>query len=71
MKKVLKIGSALLLLVVILAASQCTKKADADTCKTCKAKGGVDQGTIQKQVCTPAEEQEFRDANAGRTITCN
>jgi hypothetical protein len=75
MKKTLKIGSSLLLAIIVLTVSQCAKKKDETpppACKTCKAFGsGPDQQTIQKQVCTPEEEQAFRSANPGREITCN
>ena len=59
-------GAALLFI-----ANSCTKKSTdtpASTCKTCKALG-VD-GTIQQQVCTPAEEAAFRAAHAGREVSC-
>jgi hypothetical protein len=75
MKKTLKIASSLLLVAAAITVSQCAKKKEETppppACKTCKATGGIDQGTIQKEVCTPEEEQAFRNANAGKTITCN
>jgi hypothetical protein len=52
-------------------ANGCSKKdSAANTCKTCRALGGPDAQTISKQVCTTAEEQAFRQANAGKEITC-
>jgi hypothetical protein len=76
MKKIVKNVSFLLLVAVALTVSQCAKKKDeapaTATCKTCKAlAAGPDQQTIQKEVCTEAEEKAFRDANTGKTITCN
>lgn len=73
MKRILNTICAVLLLVLAISAAACSKKADdQNTCKTCKALGaGPDQQTIQKEVCTPEEEQAFRNANASREITCN
>jgi hypothetical protein len=75
MKKILKITSPLLFFFFVILVSQCAKKKEETppppACKTCKATGGIDQGTIQKEVCSPEEEQAFRNANAGKTVTCN
>jgi hypothetical protein len=62
-------------LTVIFVFHACGKKKDeapSTDCKTCKAIGGGADPTItQKQVCSAEEEQAFRNANAGKTITCN
>lgn len=73
MKENLKIISSVLFAAVTLTVIQCTKKKDeTNTCKICKALAqGPDQQTIQKEVCTPEEEQAFRNANPGREISCN
>jgi hypothetical protein len=74
MKLLIKAATpAFFLLLVLGAGMHCTKKTDtASACKVCKVQGtGVDQQVIQKQVCTPDEEQAFRNANAGKTVTCN
>ncbi len=61
------------LLLVLISIAGCSKKKDAaTTCKVCKVQGlGIDAQIIQKEVCTPDEEQAFRNANAGKTVTCN
>ena len=73
MKKFSTMSSAFLLIMVLIYFPGCSKKADtATTCKVCKVQGlGIDAQVIQKQVCTPDEEQAFRNANAGKTVTCN
>jgi hypothetical protein len=73
MKKIVKITLPVLLVVIAVTVTQCSKKKEETppACKTCKATGGIDQGTIQKKICTPEEEQAFRNANIGKTITCN
>jgi hypothetical protein len=75
MKKIVKNVSFLLLVLISLTISQCSKKKEEtppSACKTCKAlAAGPDQQTIQKEVCTPEEEQAFRNANPGKEITCN
>jgi hypothetical protein len=72
MKNISKAVSSLLLIAFALTLSQCSKKKeDTDTCKICKALAqGPDQQTIQKEVCTPEEEQSFRNAHPGREISC-
>lgn len=69
MKKFLTISFLFALMLLV----NCSKKAaTTTTCKVCKVPGlGVDQQVIQKEVCTPDEEQAFRNANPGKTITCN
>lgn len=65
--------TGLFLLATICVFTGCTKKKDAaGTCRVCKVQGlGVDAQVIQKQVCSDDEEQAFRNANAGKTVTCN
>lgn len=73
MKKILTLSRTLLLILAVICFPGCSKKKDAaNPCKVCKVQGlGIDAQTIQKQVCTPDEEQAFRNANAGKTVTCN
>ncbi len=73
MKKfsVLPLSFIFLLLIVFL--PQCKKPADAvqTDCKTCRAfNAGVDNGTVQRQVCSAAEETAFRNEFAGKEISC-
>lgn len=74
MKRVVRTVSLLSLIIFVLTVSKCSEKGE-DTnadCKICKALGvGPDQQTIQKEVCTAEEEKAFRNANAGREISCN
>ncbi len=73
MKKLVRIAVPFVLVICFTTMNHCSKKKDsADSCRVCKVLGGgVDQQTIQKQVCSDDEEKAFRDANAGKTVTCN
>jgi hypothetical protein len=69
MKKILKTTSSLLLIAFALTLSQCAK--ETNTCKTCRVVGlGPDQQPIEKKICTPEEEQAFKNANPGKEISC-
>jgi hypothetical protein len=71
MKKVFSIGTALLLSIAIFSSPGCKKKKeDTKECKTCKAIGGIDNGTVTEQVCSDQAEQDFRNKHAGQTVTC-
>jgi hypothetical protein len=66
--------TSMLFLLILISAIQCSKKEktpDDASCKVCKAIGGPDNGTIQKEVCTEAEEAAFRSENAGKEIECH
>jgi hypothetical protein len=53
----------------VLLTADCKKTTEKKDCKTCKAYGGT--GLVgQEEVCTDAEEQDFRSQYAGKEISC-
>jgi hypothetical protein len=74
MKKIVKIVSSLVLAVIVLTVSQCSKKKDETpvaTCKTCKAFNTNGTMAAERKTCNAADEQAFRSENAGKEIICN
>jgi hypothetical protein len=71
MKKVFSIVTVFALSFIIFSSPGCKKKKEETTeCKTCKATGGIDNGTVTEQVCTAQAEQDFRNKQAGQPVTC-
>lgn len=68
MKKLLATTVTVACALVLFFVTACKKEKDQQTtCKTCKAFGTT---VVEKQVCSAAEEQAFRNENAGREISC-
>jgi hypothetical protein len=72
MNKLKNFLSIILFTLMIVTTINCKKEEGASTaCKTCKAIGaGADQQTIERQVCTDADETAFRNEFSGREISC-
>ncbi len=52
----------------VILTTGCKKNTESD-CKTCKA-FGIDGLVGEEEVCSDAEEQDFRSEFAGKEITC-
>jgi hypothetical protein len=70
MKKMISYLSGLLLVALVIASPACNKKKD-DECRICKALATPDAPEITEEVCSEAEEQDFRNDYPGREISCN
>lgn len=68
MKKNISIHFIALAALIMITVS-CKKEKGKNDCKTCMV-FGIDQQTIQKEVCSDAQEKAFRDEYAGQEISC-
>jgi hypothetical protein len=68
-QQALQNGLAFLFAASLFSFLSCKKEEEPGNtaCKTCKAIGTT---IVEKQVCSAAEEQAFRNENAGREISC-
>ena len=75
MKKIISYATAIIFSLFIISSQACSKKKEdtqTNDCKICKAfASGPDQSTVEKEVCTPEEEQTFRSQHTGQEISCH
>jgi hypothetical protein len=69
MKQTANVVSMILLSVSLFCVQACAKK--KEDCKTCTVRSsGTGQVIEERQVCTPAEESQFRSQYPDAPVTC-
>ena len=68
MKRISFFTAVVFLLFSVILTVSCKKETEKD-CKTCKA-FSVDGLVGEEEVCSDAEEQDFRSEFAGKEISC-